>query len=88
MTNRSTAAGQTLTTGWVVQLGTFAQHANALRLAHRLRAKGFHVSIHAEHTRRRELWRVVAGPEATRPAAVRLTRRLRAAGVHGELLPP
>ena len=73
--------------GWVVQLGYFSVHANALRLARRLRVKGFRVSVSPSRVRGRILWRVWSGPVGSRAAAAHLARRLRSAGLRGEVLP-
>ena len=72
---------------WVVQLGYFSVHANALRLARRLRQKGVRVRITPSRVRGRVLWRVWAGPLSSRAAAAHLARRLRSIGLRGEVLP-
>ena len=72
--------------GWVVQLGYFSIHSNALRLAHRLRVKGFRVSVSPSRVRGRLLWRVWSGPVRSRAAAMHLARRLRLVGLRGEVL--
>ncbi|MGC8518016.1 MAG: SPOR domain-containing protein [Steroidobacteraceae bacterium] len=71
---------------WTVQLGVFAVHADALRLAGRVRAKGFAVRLASLRLRGRLLWRVTGQAEPTRAAALRLARRLERAGVRGDLL--
>ena len=73
--------------GWVVQLGSFASHENANRLARSLAAKGFRISVSPAHAGARVLWRVRAGPAHDRAGAQRLAARLRALGHRGELLP-
>ena len=72
---------------WIVQLGYFSVHANALRLARQLRLKGFRVSITRRRVRGRVMWRVWAGPLSSRAAAAHLARRLRSIGLRGEVLP-
>ncbi len=72
---------------WVVQLGYFSVHANALRLARRLRQKDVRVRITPSRVRGRVLWRVWAGPLSSRAAAAHLARRLRSIGLRGEVLP-
>ncbi len=71
---------------WAVQLGVFAFHADALRLAQRVRARGIPVRITPLHIRGRLLWRVASGSVRGRPAALALARRLSGLGFKGELL--
>jgi DedD protein len=73
--------------GWVVQLGSFAGHRNADRLAHSLRARGFRISVSPARAGSRVLWRVRAGPVSDRTSAGRLAARLRSLGHSGEILP-
>jgi len=72
---------------WVVQIGVFANHANADRLAQELRNKGFHTLVSESGGGGRSLWRVRAGPVAEKAAAEQLNARLRAAGHAGSVLP-
>jgi cell division septation protein DedD len=72
----------------VVQLGSFADHQNAVRLARSLEAKGFRMSVSPARAGSRVLWRVRAGPVRDRAAALHLAARLRVLGHRGELLPP
>jgi cell division septation protein DedD len=72
--------------GWMVQLGTFAEHANAERLAQQLSGRGFQVSLIRSTTGRR-LYRVLVGPTRDRGGALRLAARLRAAGHSGSIVP-
>ena len=74
-------------TGWVVQLGSFASRPNADRLARSLEGRGFHMSVSPARAGSRVLWRVRAGPAHDRAGAQRLAGRLRALGHRGELLP-
>jgi cell division septation protein DedD len=68
--------------GWVVQLGSFASEANAERLAQQLRAQGFPVSV-SQSASGRHLYRVRAGPVREHAAAIRLAQKLGADGHPG-----
>jgi DedD protein len=83
----STAARASSTGEWVVQLGVFANHANADRLARKLRAQGFHTLISESSSGGHTLWRVRAGPVAERATAEQLSARLRTAGHVGSIVP-
>ena len=72
--------------GWVVQLGSFAQHTNAERLARQVRARGFKVSVSQDSSGRR-LYRVRVGPGQDRAAATQLAAQLHAAGHSGAIVP-
>lgn len=74
-------------TGWVVQLGSFASRQNAERLARSLESRGFRMSVSPARTGSRMLWRVRAGPAHDRAGAQHLAARLRQLGHRGELLP-
>jgi len=80
------ASGEGGPGGWVVQLGSFAQHANAERLARQVRARGFKVSVSQESSGRR-LYRVRVGPGQDRAAATQLAAQLHAAGHSGAIVP-
>jgi DedD protein len=71
---------------WMVQLGSFASHDNAERLAKQLRASGFQVSV-SQGTTGRRLYRVRAGPTQDRAAAEQLAGKLRAQGHAGAVVP-
>lgn len=71
----------------MVQLGVFANHANANRLAEELKSQGFHALVSENGAGGRPLWRVRAGPVAERAAAEQLSARLRAAGHAGSVVP-
>ena len=73
--------------GWAVQLGSFASHQNADRLARSLRGKGFRMSVSPGRAGSRVLWRVRAGPTRDRAGALHLAARLKALGHRGELIP-
>jgi DedD protein len=75
------------TSGWVVQLGSFASRQNAERLAHSLAGRGFRMSVSPARAGSRVLWRVRAGPAHDRAGAAHLAARLRELGHRGELLP-
>ena len=72
--------------GWMVQLGSFANHANAQRLVQQLTGRGFKASITRGTTGRR-LYRVLVGPTRDRAGALQLAARLRAAGHGGSIVP-
>jgi DedD protein len=70
----------------VVQLGSFASHANAERLAHQLKGQGFAASV-SQGTSGRHLYRVRVGPVHDRAAATQLQGKLNAAGHSGSIVP-
>jgi cell division septation protein DedD len=74
--------------GWVVQLGVFASHENAERLALEVRVKGFKASVSPIMVASRKLYRVRVGPTPDRAAAQELQGRLRAAGRPGGTVVP
>lgn len=69
--------------GWMVQLGSFSQRANADRLAAQVRQKGFAASVQGGGGASGTLFRVRVGPERDKAAAEDLARRLAAAGFAG-----
>ena len=71
---------------WLVQLGSFANRANAEHLARQVRAQGFQVSV-SQGSSGRRLYRVRVGPAHDRAAAAALAERLRALGHSGSLVP-
>jgi cell division septation protein DedD len=71
---------------WMVQLGSFASHANAERLARQVRTGGFKVSV-SQGSSGRRLFRVRVGPAHDREAASQLAAKLRAAGHDGSIVP-
>jgi DedD protein len=81
------AAGSAAGQGWTVQLGSFANRANAERLAQQLRARGFQVAVSRGSTGR-HLYRVRAGPVSDRAGAERLAAKLRATGHRGAIVAP
>lgn len=70
--------------GWWLQLGSFANKANAEKLARTLRAKGIQIQVSSSKTRHR----VRAGPFADRAAAERVAAQLRAQGQASSIVPP
>ncbi len=73
--------------GWVVQLGVFADHRNAVRLAGMLQRRGFRIAVAPVRVRSRSLWRVITSPPQSRAAALHVAARWRAAGHRGDVLP-
>jgi len=71
--------------GWAVQLGSFANEANAKRLAGEVAAKGYKTYLLPLKRDGRTLYRVRVGPEPTRAAADELAVRLRQAGYKGQV---
>jgi DedD protein len=80
------APAPTQSGAWMVQLGSFANRANAERLARQLRARGFQAAV-SQGSSGRRLFRVRAGPTQTRAAAEALAAKLRAAGHKGAIVP-
>ena len=74
--------------GWHVQVGSFAQRVNAERFAQQLAGKGFKAQVSSSTGNGRELFRVRIGPVADRDAAVALQSRLAAQGIRGSLAAP
>lgn len=76
----------TLESGWVVQLGSFSNRANAEGLAEQTRAKGFETYLMPIERSGRTLYRVRVGPaRKTRGEAARLADDLRKAGFEGQV---
>jgi DedD protein len=84
----TSAAASTSESGWAVQLGVFASHENAERLALEVRVKGFKASVSPVTSGGRKLYRVRVGPTADRAAAQELQGRLKAAGRPGGTVVP
>lgn len=66
--------------GWVVQVGSFSQEANARREAERLTASGFKAFVEAAQAGGNTVYRVKLGPETERRRAEQLRDRLRQQG--------
>jgi DedD protein len=73
--------------GWFVQIGSFAQAANAQRVAQALRDRGFAVIV-LPPAGSKGLLRVRVGPARDRDAALQLQQRLAAEGQKGALIAP
>jgi len=63
--------------GWVVQVGTFAEEPNALRLRDELRASGYATYVEEVQGRGRTLYRVRVGPELEKSRAESALARIR-----------
>ena len=72
--------------GFVIQLGSFANRANADRLAQQVRARGFQVLV-SRGNKGKHLYRVQVGPAHDRAGAEQLLTRLRATGHGGPIIP-
>jgi DedD protein len=70
---------------YVVQLGSFANRANADRLARQVRSQGFPVSVSRGTSGR--LYRVRVGPARDRATASELAQQLSARGHNGAIVP-
>jgi DedD protein len=72
--------------GWVVQVGTFGQKANADRLAATLKQGGFDAYVSPSVRGDKSLYRVRVGPAGARDEASGLAGRLAAAGHQGQVV--
>lgn len=76
------------TTGmWAVQLGSFADKANAERLAAGLRDKGYAAFLSQHETASGELHRVRIGPQKDRDSAEAVAAKLLKDGQKGQVVP-
>jgi DedD protein len=73
-------------TAYMVQLGSFANRANAERLAQQVHALGYPVGVSRGTTGRR-LYRVQVGPSRDRAAAEQSAAKLQAQGHRGTVVP-
>jgi DedD protein len=80
-------AVQISSSGWAVQLGSFADEANAQRLADEIEQKGFETFLMPLEQSGRTLYRVRVGPRETRDQAVTLAGKLAKAGYSGQVIP-
>ena len=80
------AAAETGSGAYVVQLGSFANRANAERLAKQVHGLGYPVSVSRGSTGRR-LYRVVVGPGRDRASAEQVAAKLRAQVHTGTVVP-
>lgn len=62
---------------WAIQLGSFANKKDAIRLANRLRAKGYHAFIQNMHTMDAHRIEVYIGPEEKQKAAFKLADQIK-----------
>jgi DedD protein len=74
--------------GWTVQLGSFANRANAESLTRQLKAEGFNTYVAPIGTAGAQRFRVRLGPIADRAAAARIMAKLQAHRHASTLLPP
>lgn len=79
------AAEPTPVRGWMIQLGSFASRANAERLVHELKTRGYAVVLTESASGGRKLYRVRVGPASDHATAQALAAKLRAAGHPGSL---
>jgi len=77
------AADTVKAAGFVVQLGSFGQAANAQKYAAELNARGFAAFVRSGSTATGEIHRVYAGPRPSRDAAQQLAAVLGSAGYRG-----
>jgi DedD protein len=75
------------TSGWVVQLGSFASRPNAEKLAGELRGSGYAAFVSEFRGSGRVLYRVRVGPEQDRGRADALAARLAREGRKGTVAP-
>lgn len=75
------------TSGWVVQLGSFASRPNAEKLAGELRGRGYAAFVSEFRGSGRVLYRVRVGPEQDRGRADALAARLAREGRKGTVAP-
>ncbi len=61
---------------WVVQLGSFKNKANALKLVNKLRSGGYHAFMESSHS---NITRVLVGPEAKKAEAKKLADQVNTA---------
>jgi DedD protein len=78
------AAGRT----WAVQLGSFASRANADKLVHQLKSRGFPVYVAQGGSGPSLRYRVRIGPMADRGAATQAIAKLKSVGQTASLVPP
>jgi len=73
--------------GWAVQLGSFAEQANAQRLADEVGQHGFDTFLMPLRQSGRTLYRVRVGPSETRDQAQALAGKLAKVGYSGQVTP-
>jgi len=62
--------------GWILQVGSFSQQANALSLRDRLKKAGYQASVKDVKAAGGTIHRVLIGPVSDRPAAEKLRNKL------------
>ena len=72
----SRAAASITQGGWILQVGSFSQQANALSLRDRLEKSGYQASVKDAKAAGRTVHRVLVGPVSDRPAAEKLRNKL------------
>ena len=72
----SRTATSTTQGGWILQVGSFSQQANALSLRDRLKKSGYQVSVKDVKGTDGTIHRVLVGPVSDRPAAEKLRNKL------------
>ncbi len=81
------SSGKTLTKGWVVQIGTFSDPANAKKVRATLVRKGYHVRMEKVRLPKGNATRVRVGPFSDRGKAITTLSRInRDAGLQGVVL--
>ncbi|MDE2348917.1 MAG: SPOR domain-containing protein, partial [Gammaproteobacteria bacterium] len=73
---------------WAVQLGSFKDRGNALKLARHWKAKGYAAYLSTTGSGPRALHRVRIGPYADRGAALHAIAALASHGARANLVPP
>ncbi len=69
-------AASTPAKAWAVQIGSFAEKNNALKLRDKVRGKGFRVFVESVTTSKGRVFRVRVGPEVERAKAEKLQTQL------------
>jgi DedD protein len=72
----SLAATSITQDGWILQVGSFSQRANALSLRDRLMKSGYQASVKDVKAAGGTIHRVLVGPVSDRPAAEKLRNKL------------
>lgn len=84
----ASAAAKPAAGAWSVQLGSFANRANADRLMRQLKAQGFAAYVVSSGSGRSLRYRVRVGPMADRGAATRGVAKLKSLGHASTIVPP
>ncbi len=86
-TTSNTAATESTTGMWAVQLGSFSNQENAERLATDLRKQGYAAFLSQLKTDSGALHRVRIGPQKDRESAESVAAKLSGAGHNGQVVP-